>query len=103
MNTELGEPDWVNWTAKTWQILEAQEWAEEAGCQLNDEACELSLALDKSREEWREHHEYAQLIEEIAYELHSIRHRLARAGIVPRPDDNRKQSGGQAIRTDHGS
>lgn len=97
------EPEWVNWSAKKWQQVEAEDWAVEAGRLLSDEATELSLALDKHAEEWREHHEYAQLMEEVAHELHTIRHRLANAGIIPRPDDNRKQSGSQAIRASHGS
>ena len=90
MNTELGEPEWVNWSEKKWEQVEAEDAAVEAGRLLFDEVCMLHEPLDKHEEDWHRHHEHTDLMEQITHEIYTIRVRLADAGIIPRPVDPSK-------------
>lgn len=87
MNTERGEPEWVNWSAKKHAQVEAEDAAVEAGRLLFDEVCMLHEPLDKHEEDWHKHTDYIGLLEQTAYEIYTIRVRLADAGIIPRPVD----------------
>ena len=67
MNTELGEPEWVNWSKERHDLEEAQAAAAEVGACINADLGRLYENLPGHEEDWHKHYD-------LLFELETYHH-----------------------------
>jgi len=82
MDTTHGEPEWVNWSEKQWEIEEAMQDAATVGAMINDELYRLSEALPQSSEEWAKHHDLNGKLELAHHELLKLYEHFRFLGVI---------------------
>jgi len=82
MDTTHGEPEWVNWSEKKWEIEEAMQDAATVGAMINDELYRLSEALPQSSEEWAKHHDLNGKLELAHHELLKLYEHFRFLGVI---------------------
>ena len=82
MDTTHGEPEWVNWSEKKWEIEEAMQDAATVGAMINDDLYRLSEALPQSSEEWAKHHDLNGKLELAHHELLKLYEHFRFLGVI---------------------
>lgn len=82
MDTTHGEPDWVNWSAKTWAIEELKDDAVTVGGMISADLNRLAEDLDLSIETWSTHYDKLSELEAFHHEILSMIERARHIGIL---------------------
>ncbi len=82
MNTERGEPTWVNWSKTEWAIVEAKQDAAQVGEMISVHKETLDDILPCHPEEWERFYDRIKELEEIAHEFLMLIEKIRRKGVT---------------------
>lgn len=82
MNTELGEPEWVNWSKARWDLEEAQQAAATTGASIQADLERLSESIPIHEEDWHQHYDKQGEIETFHHDILGLIERAKYIGIL---------------------
>lgn len=69
MDTIRGEPEWVNWSQREWEIEEAMQDAATVGAMINDDLERLQEMLPSCTDQWAKHYDLNGKLELFHHDL----------------------------------
>jgi uncharacterized protein CbrC (UPF0167 family) len=81
----MREPEWVNWSKKKWDQVEAEDAASDLGQELYGIVSDTSERLYKHAEDWRNFADDAEKIAQMIEKAKKLRDELAELGLLSRP------------------
>ena len=82
MNTELGEPEWVNWSKARWDLEEAQASVATTGASIQADLERLSESIPSHEEDWHQHYDKQGEIETFHHDILGLIERAKYIGIL---------------------
>ena len=82
MNTELGEPEWVNWSKARWDLEEAQASVATTGASIQADLERLSESIPSHEEDWHQHYDKQGDIETFHHDILGLIERAKYIGIL---------------------